>query len=134
MMSVTSPTFDDLEQHGPGVTRWWTMIAAFLLIIYELGWVTPWFQVMMGLGTPPNLGRSILVLGGIYIIAYLMAWLMEMFRLLRQVQLALLGVLLIAGIVVGEMTLWTPIEMELSKGLLNLDIGILMIAAYVVFA
>lgn len=132
-MSIASPSFLDLEQHGPSVTRWWTMIAAVLLILYELGWVTPWFQVMMGVSIPPDLVRSVLVLGGMFLFTYLITRLMEMFRLLRQVQLTLLGVLLLVGLAVGEITLWTPVEMELSKGLLNLDLSILIIAGYIVF-
>lgn len=125
---------DDLEQRGPSATRWWTMIAALLLIAYELGWVIPWFQVMMGLNEPPDLWRCLLVLGGMLFVSYLAARVMEALRMLRQIQLTLLGVLLLLGLVLGELMLWTPVEMELSKGLVNLDIGILVIAAYVVFA
>jgi hypothetical protein len=132
-MSIASPSLPDLEQYGPSKTHWWTMIAAVLLILYELGWVTPWFQVMMGVSTPPDLVRSVLLLGGIYLFTYLVTRLMEMFRLLRQIQLTLLGILLLVGLAVGEITLWTPVEMELSKGLLNLDLGILIIAGYIVF-
>jgi hypothetical protein len=133
-MAEAPQIVDDLEQHGPSATRWWTMIAALLLIVYELGWVIPWFLVMMGLNKPPELWLCALVLGGMMFLAYLAARIMEALRLLRQIQLTLLGVLLLAGLALGELLLWTPVEMELSKGLMNLDIGILVIAVSVVFA
>lgn len=132
-MVAAEPFADDLEQHGPSATRWWTMIAALLLIVYELGWVVPWFQVMMGLNAAPNYWRSVLVLGGMHLLSYLAARIMEALRLMRQVQLTILGVLLLAGVAVGELALWTPVEMELSEGLVNLDIGILVVAGYMVF-
>ncbi len=131
---ISSTQFlDELESHGPSETRWWTMSAALLMILYELGWVIPWFQAMMGLSIPPLLWRSVMVLGGMMFFSYLMARGMEALRLLRQVQLTLLGLLLLAGLAVGELTLWTPVDMELSRGLMNLDIGILVIAVFVVF-
>jgi len=110
------------------------MISALLLIIFELSWLVPWFRVMMGLSAPPDPLQSVLILGGIYILTYIIARMMETARLLRQVQLILLTVLLLVGIGVGEKVLWTPVEMQLSKGLLNLDLGVLLIAGYIVFA
>jgi hypothetical protein len=132
-MSAATQIVDDLEQYGPSATRWWTMIAALLLVVYELGWVVPWFQVMMGLSVPPDLWRSVVMLGGMLFLSYLTARIMEAMRLLRQVQFTLLGMLLVVGLAVGELILWVPMEMELGKGLVNLDIGILLIAAYIVF-
>lgn len=125
---------EDLGQLGLSATRWWTMIAALLLISYELGWVVPWYNVMMGLSGPADFWRSLVVLGGVYLFSYLAARMMEALRLLRQVQLTVLGVVLLAGLAIGELALWKPVEMELTKGLVNLDLGILVIAGYVLFS
>lgn len=133
-MAEAESFLDDLGQRSLSATRWWTMVAAFLLISYELGWVAPWYNVMMGQFESSDLWRSVLVLGGLYFLSYLSARIMEALRLLRQVQLSVLGVLLLAGLAVGELTLWTPVEMELSEGLVNLDLGILVIAGYLVFS
>jgi hypothetical protein len=124
---------DHLEAHGRSATRWWTMVAALLLIAYELGWIVPWFQAMMRLSAPPELWMSVALLGGMFVLAYLAARVMEALRLLRQVQLAVLGALLLVGLAAGEAQLWTPTQMALSEGLVNLDIGILIIAGYIFF-
>jgi hypothetical protein len=133
-MSTTTQLADNFEQPGSGATRWWTMSAALMLILYELGWMLPWFQVMMGPGSQSLIWRSVLLLGGMLTISYLAARFMEAFHLLRQVQLAVLGVLLLVGLLLGELAFWIPAEEGLSQRLINLSLGIPVIAVYVVFA
>jgi len=133
-MSTTTQQVDDLEQPGSGATRWWTMSAALLLIFYELGWMLPWFQVMQGPGIQSGFIRSGLLLAVMLISSYLAAMAMEALRLLRQVQFVVLGVLLLIGLVLGELGLWTPAAEGLSDRLINLSLGIPVIAVFVVLA
>jgi lipid-A-disaccharide synthase-like uncharacterized protein len=132
-MTAASQISGDLDLPKVSATRWWTVIAALLLLVYELGWVIPWFQSMMNVSVPPDPLLSVMLLGGMLILSCLLAYCMEVLHLLRQVQLGLLGVLLLTGLAIGEWLLWVPGEMELSKGLVNLDIGVLVIAGYIFF-
>ncbi len=112
---------------------WWPHISAVLLVIVELCWILLWFQMVMQITQTAPLWTSAVVMGGIMLAAYGLGTMMESLRLLRRVQLALLGALLAASLILAEnWLLKTPIR-QVTSGLVGLDPGAVLVLFFVIW-
>jgi len=112
---------------APLSARWWAQAGAALLILYEIGWVIPWYRSLMGVRVTPPLLSSVLTLGGVLAASYLAAALMSRLRLLRNIQLGVLIGLLVAGLIATQAVLVNYPD-GLLRGLITLDLGVLFTA------
>lgn len=116
-----------LENLSVRSSRWWSQAGAALLILYEIGWVVPWYRALMRVRTVPPLVDSLLVLGGVLLITYLLAWLLSALRLLHNIQLGVLIGLLVVALVSADALLVVN-EAGFVAGLVSIDLGVLITA------
>lgn len=113
--------------------RWWPHISALLLVVVELCWILPWFQMVTQITQTAPLWITGAVLGGIMLAAYVLGMFMEMMRLLRNVQLAGLGLLLFGSLVIAEnLLLQAPIQ-SVAGSLTHLDPGAVLVLFFVIW-
>ncbi len=116
-----------LDQSAVIGSRWWAHASTILLILFELGWILPWFQVWMAETTLPSLWLCALVMGGLMLVSYLAAALMNRMRLLKNMQLGVLIAILIAGLFACEAILLNN-GVSLLWGLFTLEINVMFTA------
>lgn len=131
------------EVNQPAVTgsRWWAHASTILLILYEWGWVLPWYQASMLDSMPPPLWQCGLVMGGLMLVSYLAAALMDRLHLLRNLQLGVLIAILVAGLFAceaillknGTSLIWGMITLEKSVMLTALAAGWLWYRGFILY-
>jgi hypothetical protein len=113
--------------------RWLPQVISLLLISVELCWVIPWYHILLQFSNMASVGRSVFVLGGIMLAAYVVAAVMDHLRLLRNVQLFVLGLLLAVSVFLAERLL---LEFEASQVvgvLLDLNLGAVLVLFFVLW-
>jgi hypothetical protein len=113
--------------------RWWPQVTALLLILIELCWVVPWYQMVMQISYVASVPRSSLVLGGVMLSGYVLGYLMESLRIIRSVKLAVLAFILLAGLLLAEELLLNDSLGSIFSGLVNLNPGALLVLLFVLW-
>jgi hypothetical protein len=130
-MGPASVLVDETQDKMPAAF-WWSQISSLLLIIFELCWVVPWFRTMMGLSTAGPLLESALVLGAVMAASFFAMRFLISLRLLRKVQLSIMAGLLVISLIFAEILLLEESEQaSLFDRVLQLDLGVLIIAGIV---
>ncbi len=129
---TSTPVLIDESQDKPPAAFWWSQIASLLLMAFELCWVVPWFRTMMELSQTGPLLESALVLGAVMAASFFAMRFLISLRLMRKVQIAIMSVVLVICLVIAEGLLLGENE-ELSRAdqFLYLDLGVLIILAFV---
>jgi hypothetical protein len=125
------PEKQDLGGHY--YLRWWPHISAFLLVVVELCWILPWFGMVTQITSTASLETTALILGGIMLMAYSVGYLMEALRLLKNIQLAVMGVLLITGLMLAENLLLNEPIHNVTSGLVRLDPGAVLVLFFTIW-
>ena len=113
--------------------KWWPQVAVFLLVIVELCWILPWFRMVMQVTSAAPVWESALVLGGIMLAAYGLGYAMEVLRLMKNIQLAGFGVLLVVGVLLAENLLLIKPAVNGVNSLANLDPGAVLVLFFVIW-
>ena len=129
-MTAASASPPSTGAAGRASARWWPHLIGLALILVELCWVVPWYRTVIQITYVASPLRASLVLGGVMLVAFLAAQVMENVRILRDVQRIILGALFVACLVIGSRILLNRLAVTAVKGLVNLDPG----AVLVIFA
>jgi len=113
--------------------RWWSQVSAALLVVVELCWILPWFKMVTQITTTASLAVTGVVLGGIMLAAYGLGVAMEEMRLLKNVQLAGMGLFLVGSLVLAENVLLDRPFSGVMSGLALLDPGAVLILFFVIW-
>ena len=113
--------------------RWWSQIAAILLVVVELCWLLPWFYLVTQITSVAPPWETALVLGGTMFITYILGAWLESLRLLRNVELALIGFMLIVSLLVSENLLLDSPVLGGVNGLARLDPGAVLVLFFVLW-
>ncbi|MBN1147535.1 MAG: DUF4129 domain-containing protein [Anaerolineales bacterium] len=106
-------------------TPWpvWQHVTALCLVVVELCWVLPWYRTLIGREAALFLSPAPLVLGGIMLVSYAVAYWIEIMLLLRNVQLGVLAFVLAVVLVLAERLLMSASLVDALKNLLELEPG-----------
>lgn len=88
---IDSPKTERLESQFFSL---WPEIAAILLVLMEISWVSPWYQALSEVSYVPPALRTFLVFSGVMFASYLAARLSELLRLINQIMYAALLIVL----------------------------------------
>jgi hypothetical protein len=132
-MSDASQPLTIQTSRATAYLRWWSQVSALLLVIVELCWILPWFEMVTQITRTAPLWVSGLVLGAIMLASYLLGRASEALRLLKNVQLGLMGLLFLASLFVSEnLLLQMPIR-GVANGLVTLDPGAVLVLFFVIW-
>jgi hypothetical protein len=107
--------------------RWWRQLSAVLLILVELFWVLPWYQMVIQISHGASILRAGLVLGGVMAAGLVITQLMERLRLLQGVQLGVLILVLVSSVLLAENLLLEAPALLVMNGLVELDPGAILV-------
>jgi len=123
----------DRYRDSPTFLRWWPQLAVLLLVVVELCWVLPWFFMVTQITTTASLWTTALILGIIMLASYAAGYGLEALRLMRNVQLAVLGILLVVSLIAAEnLLLGRPVQ-GAASGLARLDPGAVLVLFFVIW-
>lgn len=123
----------DRYRDSPLFLRWWPQVAVLLLVVVELCWTLPWFFMVTQITTTAPLWATALILGAIMLASYAAGYGLEALRLMRNVQLAVLGVLLAVSLIAAEnLLLGQPVQ-SAASGLARLDPGAVLVLFFVIW-
>jgi len=131
MASNTTFPAEEIRPRSGLPLRWWPQIAALLLIVVEICWIVPWYRMVMQISYVAPVWQSVLVLGGVMLGGYSLAFTLEWLRLLRGVQLGILALMLFVSLVLCEQLLLHNPLGRVFGGLLNLDPGSVVLVFFV---
>jgi Domain of unknown function (DUF4129) len=128
-MTIPSPTGTAALDSQPRTVplHWWPHITAVLLIITELGWIVPWYQMVSSIGSISQAWWSALVLGGVMLVTYGVAYTLESWHIIRNLELIVLGIMLALSLVFTEsMLLDNPVR-NVPGALVTLNPGAVLV-------
>jgi hypothetical protein len=98
-------------------------ITVFWLTLVELGWVLPWYGLLLGAGEQPSRLAALLTLGALMVAAYSTSYWLASLNLVRNVRLAGQGLVLLLGLALSGVVLLGSSPLALLKALLQLDLA-----------
>jgi len=108
--------------------RWYPHFAALALVLLEMGWLVPWYRMVIRVSTVASPMRSGLVLGGVMFLAYAAGQGMEWLRLREGFKRLLIGLLFFASLFMALRWLLDAPGIALAGGLVNLDPGAFLVS------
>jgi hypothetical protein len=101
--------------------HWWPHITALLLIVTELCWIVPWYQMVSRIGTVSPAWWTTLVLGGVMLATYGVGYVLELWRIVRNLELIVLGIMLALSLVFAESMLLDHAVQKVPGALIRLN-------------
>lgn len=102
--------------------NWYTLCAVLFVIFLELGWVVPWYEILVGAAAGVSQWSAILVIGGLMTAAYVAALMVEVLNLIRSVRLVVQVGVLIAGLTLSMAIFYDQSSLEFITDLFNLEL------------
>lgn len=130
---TTVPDGVELSWEERAPVRWWPQLAALLLIVVELGWVVPWYQMISGLSATQPLWKVATVLGGCMLSAYAVSLAVDRLRIVRNVKLTILSILLVINLLVSTALLLNKVPVGSRNDALYVDPGFLSTVAFTIW-
>jgi hypothetical protein len=94
---------------------------ALLLTLVELGWVVPWYELLLRSSLQMVRFQAMLVFGGLMLAVYVAILLSDILNLTRGIRLAVLGLLLGLGMALAGALVLGQSFLALIRGLFDLD-------------
>jgi hypothetical protein len=132
-MSMDTPLQVSQSRAIPLLSRWWMQISIILLIIVELSWILPWFNMVTQIADTAPLWLTGVVLGSIMLMSYIIVNLLVGFRIVRSIQLTLLGALLVVLLLIAQRLLLPRALGSMSESLIGLNPGRVIILFFVIW-
>lgn len=111
----------------PSGQRWWLHGVALLIIGMELCWIVPWFRLVIQINNVASPLVTAVVLGGVMLLAYLSAYILDAVRLVPSLRVAFLGGLFAICLVVSARSLLDAPAIQVVNRLVNLDPGAVLV-------